>query len=180
MFNGNKMDNKEFADIVNSTKHVVLSAVKKHIDPRYDHSIDDIVQETYLRAYKALMKNSFRGDSSIDTWIYTIARNETMRMMKKLNREAVKLRKKADSLENSVENTIFEDVADYNINKLDLEGSIGSLPGKYKEVMELIILGFSEKQIAVELSLKKGTVKSRIFRGRALLHRTLSGETKYV
>lgn len=173
------MNDKEFASIVNSTKGVVLAAIRKHLAAEYLHSIDDVVQETYIRAYRSLVKNSFRGDSSINTWIYTIARNESLRMMKKLNREEIKLRKKAEKMEELAVNEAVEYTAGYN-DRIDVDNSISSLPDKYKKVMELIFLGFSEKQIASELSLKKGTVKSRVFRGRALLQKMVSGESKYV
>jgi RNA polymerase sigma-70 factor (ECF subfamily) len=50
------MTNSDFTEIVNSTKSIVLSAIEKNLAERFFHSIDDVVQETYLRAYKALVK----------------------------------------------------------------------------------------------------------------------------
>jgi len=171
------MDDKEFAGIVNSTKPIVLSAVKKYVAAQYYHSIDDIVQETYIRAYRSLIKNSFRGESSIETWLYTIARNESLRMMKKLNREEMKIRKKAMKMDDfASERQTEED--DINVKRIDLKRGIGDLPEKYKGVMELVSQGLSEKEIADELSLKKGTVKSRIFRGKFLLQRLIAGGVK--
>ena len=101
------MDDKEFAGIVNSTKPIVLSAIKKYVAAQYFHSIDDVVQETYLRAYKSLIKNSFRGESSMETWLYAIARNESLRMMKKINREEIKLKKKARKMDDLALGTKF-------------------------------------------------------------------------
>jgi RNA polymerase sigma-70 factor, ECF subfamily len=171
------MDDKEFAGIVNSTKPIVLSAVKKYVAAQYYHSVDDIVQETYLRAYKSLIKNSFRGESSVETWLYTIARNESLRMMKKLNREEMKIRKKAMKMDDLVSERQTEE-DDINVKRIDLKRGIGDLPEKYKGVMELVSQGLSEKDIADELSLKKGTVKSRIFRGKFLLQRLIAGGVK--
>jgi RNA polymerase sigma-70 factor, ECF subfamily len=168
------MDDKEFAGIVNSTKPIVLSAIKKYVATQYYHSIDDIVQETYLRAYRSLIKNSFRGESSMGTWLYAIARNESLRMMKKLNMEELKIKKKARKMDDIISEKQAER-DDINIKRIDLKRTIDGLPEKYKGVMELVSLGFSEKQIADELSLKKGTVKSRIFRGKSLLQRLIAG-----
>ena len=71
-----------------------------------------------------------------------------------------------------------EEYDDVNIKKIDLKNTISGLPEKYRRVMELVSIGFSEKQIADELSLKKGTVKSRVFRGKFLLQRIISGGVK--
>jgi RNA polymerase sigma-70 factor, ECF subfamily len=173
------MNDKEFAGIVNSTKATVLSAISKNLAPQYYHSIDDVVQETYLRAYRSLKKNSFRGDSLIETWLYAIARNESLRMMKKLNREEIKLKKKAEKLAESAEEAESREKHDDGINKMDLDRIINDLPEKYRSVMKLFSLGFSEKQIAGELSLNKGTVKSRVFRAKSLMQR-MAGGTKNV
>ncbi len=61
------MTETEFARIVHATKAVVLSAVEKHLAGRFYHAIDDVVQETYLRAYRSLTSDKFRGDSAIST-----------------------------------------------------------------------------------------------------------------
>jgi RNA polymerase sigma-70 factor, ECF subfamily len=172
------MDDKEFAGIVNLTKPIVLSAIKKYVDAQYFHSIDDVVQETYLRAYRSLVKNSFRGNSSLETWLYAIARNESLRMMKKLNREEIKLKKKALKMDELALEKSSEEKDDINDKRIDLKRTISNLPDKYRRVMELVSLGFSEKQIANELSLKKGTVKSRVFRGKFLLQRIIAGGAK--
>ena len=169
------MNENEFAGIVNSTKSIVLSAIKKNLPAQYFHSIDDVVQETYLRAYRSLIKNSFRGDSSVETWLYTIARNESLRMTKKLNREEMKQKRKAEKMDElTLQNNSYEKE---NISnwKMDMERVLNTIPEKYKSVMKLFSLGFTEKQIARELSLKGGTVKSRIFRGKALLRKIIGG-----
>lgn len=169
------MNEKEFAGIVKSTKSIVLSAIKKHMPAQYFHSIDDVVQETYLRAYKSLIKNSFRGDSSVETWLYTIARNESLRMTKKLNREEIKQKRKAEKMDELAMQNESDGRETISGLKIDMERVLNTMPEKYKSVMKLLSLGFSEKQIAHDLSLKSGTVKSRIFRGKALLRKIIGG-----
>lgn len=99
------MDQKEFTELIDSTKHIVLSAIKKNLFDEFHDSIDDVVQETYFRAYKSLSANKFRGDSSVSTWLYTIARNESLRMNQKRSRQtalASKLKEKV-ILDNSTQ-----------------------------------------------------------------------------
>lgn len=50
---------------------------------------EDILQETYLRAFKGL--HGFEGGSSLKTWLMAIARNETFRAIGKRKRDLRKL-----------------------------------------------------------------------------------------
>ncbi len=170
------MTEEAFADIVGKTKIIVLSAIKKYLYDGYSHAIDDIVQETYLRAYKSLVNGKFREEAKISSWLYTIARNETFRMNKKLMKLEKIKEKKLDSLilfNEIVENSEFK-------RELDIEAIIKSLPEKYKSVMRLYIDGKKEKQISDSLSIPVGTVKSRLHRGKKMLQKYYNKEYNYV
>ncbi|MCP4130633.1 MAG: sigma-70 family RNA polymerase sigma factor [bacterium] len=159
------MTEKEFAEIIGATKGIVLSAIEKNLPERFYHAIDDVAQETYIRAYRSLAKGKFRGDSKMSTWLYSIARNESLRMIKRLEREEKKFRKSLEKMNGDV---------DINSQEIDsLYGAIEKLPHTYREVMELVAGGFSTGQIAEKLDIKKGTVKSRSSRGREILHKLL-------
>lgn len=161
------MTEREFADIVGRTKKVVLSAIEKNLASRFYHSIDDVVQETYLRAYSSLTKGKFRGESSIDTWLYSIARNESLRMNEKLLREERKEKKLIEAEEP------VADSADDNIALL--QENILKLPEKYGSVLSLVSLGYSLNQISEKLGLNIGTVKSRISRGKKIIQESIKG-----
>ena len=169
------MTETEFADIINSTKGIVLSAVERHLADRFYHAIDDVVQETYIRAYRGLINDKFKGNSSIGTWIYTIAKNESLRMGQRLLREENKHQKTFDRLEKTKNQEPFEQ-NEINDDILDLYDSIKKLPEKYRQVMELVYRGHSVQQIANMLQLKSGTVKSRTSRGRDILKKLLTEE----
>ncbi|HON16317.1 MAG TPA: sigma-70 family RNA polymerase sigma factor [Spirochaetota bacterium] len=155
------MTDKDFALIVERTKRVVLSAIEKNLYERFYFSIDDVVQETYIRAYKNLIKESFRGDSSLETWLYKIAMNESLRMNERLLREEKKSKKLMESMEDEVPAERDELV--------ELNESIASLPEKYSSVLSLLGMGYSLKEISIKLGLNIGTVKSRISRAKDLL-----------
>ncbi len=162
------MDEKDFAEIVKSSKGVVLSAIEKNLAERFSHAIDDVAQETYLRAYKGLMKNQFRGDSSMSTWIYTIARNESLRMNKKLEREEEKARKSMEIHEEMA-------AADKEDNSIALlKDYLSRLPDKYRSVLTLVSAGHSTGDIAEKLNIRQGTVKSRTSRGKKLMHQMMT------
>jgi RNA polymerase sigma-70 factor, ECF subfamily len=163
------MKAEEFAKIVSETKKIVLSAIEKNLAERFSDSIDDVVQETYLRAYKALSKDAFRGDSAISTWLYTIARNESLRMNEKLSREERKIEKLKS-------NPIQEQESEDESSLDRLFGWLKQIPEKYRVVLESYLKGKPETEIAKELNIEKGTVKSRAHRGREMLKRIMTGE----
>ena len=167
------MNEKEFAAIVKDTKKTVLSAIGKNMAPRFYHAIDDVVQETYIRAYRALEGNSFKGDSSIATWIYTIARNESIRMNKKLLREEEKSIKAK---------TIFDeresgDYSQDSENTEYLHEHISLLPEKYRDVLFLSYKGFNISDISQKLGIPSGTVKSRSARGKKMILKNIRRES---
>ncbi len=162
------MKSTEFAEIISETKAVVLSAVSKHLAERFSHSVDDVVQEVYLRAYSSLVKGSFRNDSKFSTYIYTIAKNESLRMNEKLIREEKKMEKLKSERSEKSENSgsFFWDIKKY----------MEKIPSLYSDVLNLFLKGKSEKEIADELGVPKGTVKSRANRGREMLRKEMEKE----
>lgn len=166
------MNDFEFAELFKTTKKTVLSAIEKYLAARFVHSINDVVQETYLRAFNGLKKQKFKGDSPLNTWLYTIAKNESLRMNEKLVREEKKFEKSVIEFHNSKKELNPDEL---NPDIIVLKELIISLPDKYRTVMELVSIGLQEKEISNTLSIPRGTVKSRTSKGRELLHRLWTG-----
>ena len=166
------MNEKEFAELVKNTKNTVLSAIGKNMTPRFYHAIDDVAQETYIRAYRALEKNSFKGDSSIETWLYTIARNESIRMNQKLLREEEKSRKVS-----AVTKMKEDDNSSDSENMEYMREQISYLPKKYKDVLVLSSEGFNINDISQKLGIPSGTVKSRTARGKKIILENIRRES---
>ena len=166
------MTEQDFTRIVSETKAVVLSAVEKHLDSRFYHAIDDVVQETYIRAYRNLIKGGFREEAAISSWLFAIARNESRRMNMKLGREEEKARKKAGEVMKGTDNR-GNPRTDDDIH--DLKKAIEKLPLKYRSVMELAMEGMSVSDIAGALDIREGTVKSRTSRGKEMLQKIMQG-----
>ena len=155
------MNSDDFTLIVKSTKKVVLSAIGKTLAERFYHAIDDVAQETYIRAYRGLVKNSFRADSSIETWLYAIARNESLRMNRKLMREEEKALRSARHNEKQID-TAEPDTA-------ILHDGISALPEKYRPVLQMMAEGLKINEISAKLGIRPGTVKSRASRGKKII-----------
>ena len=171
------MTEQNFVQIVEQTQNIVLNVIRKYLFEDFYFAIDDVVQETYFRAYKSLSKNKFRNDAKISSWLYIIARNETVRMNKKLsknnkiiNAKAVELRENKDHYE-SDNKELFSDKKPENF--------LRSLPDKHREVLVLYLKGFTEFNIAKELSLARGTVKSRLHRAKKKLRKLIEKKVDY-
>jgi len=165
------MNEREFAEIVKRTKKTVLSAIEKNMSARFYHAIDDVAQETYIRAYNGLAKNSFRGDSSIDTWLYSIARNESLRMNHKLVREEQKGKKASENASlMQIHKAADSDDTAY------LSDHLTRLPEKYRSVLSLTSQGYSINDISQKLGIRPGTVKSRTSRGKKIIHENIRRE----
>jgi len=177
------MEQEAFASIVEETKGFVLKAIKKSLFSEYYYAVDDVVQETYIRAYRSLAKNRFKEKSKMSSWLYTIARNESIRMNRKLKageRRREKYVEKNIEYLDSVENSNIEEKIERDDLLEKLNGAVEKLPEKYGRVIDLYMKGFNEKQIARFLSISRGTVKSRVHRAKEKLKEMLSEERIYV
>jgi len=169
------MTEKEFTKFVNDTKSVVLGAIQKYLNAEYASSIDDVVQEIYLRAYKALSAKKFRSDSAISTWLYTIAKNECFRFNEKMAKERANVEEMTPETPEPYKN---DEPGWAKETTLYFKELIKNLPDKYREVIELDILGYRDKQIAQMLNISAGTVKSRNSRARDMI-RQLAAQDGY-
>ncbi len=176
------MNKEAFASIIEETKSVVLKAIRNNLFSEYYYAIDDVVQETYIRAYRSLIRNKFKEESKLSSWLFTIAKNESIRMNKKLKageRRREKYFEKNMEYLNDGSDNIEEKIEKEDLF-LKLSEAVKRLPDKYEDVIDLYMKGFNEKQIAKFLSISKGTVKSRVHRGKEKLKEIFYEEKIYV
>jgi len=141
---------------------------------------EDLVQETYFKAYKYYDK--FEEGTNFKAWLFKIMKNTFINNYRKKKLTPHKIdfseieesyerviQKNAPDLIRDPESEIFQDMMD-----ADVKRALDSLPHDYKMVVLLAdIEGFSYKEIAEILDCPVGTVMSRLYRGRKMLERTL-------
>lgn len=121
---------------------------------------EDAVQETYLKAYKAL--ESFRGESSEKTWLFRIGVNVCRDMRRSRWFKYVDRRVTPETL------PIPSDEVDEDHE--DLSQAIVRLPDKYKEVILLhYYQNMNVREIAQTLSLAPSSVSNRLKKARERL-----------
>lgn len=148
---------------------------------RDDDEAEDIVQETYLRAFTNL--NGFRGEASLATWLTRIALNEAFGRLRR-RRPSVDISEMESGRVPMTDDVILFPGASRPANpeseagraqmRQMLEQAVDELPEPFRLVFILReIEGCSTEQTAAQLSIRPETAKTRLHRARRLLRRTL-------
>ena len=137
---------------------------------------EEAAQETFLAAWQGL--RFFRGDSSFSTWLYRLASNACVDLLRKEGRHQTaagpSLNDEEVILEIPDEAPTPHALVEQAELKEQIEAGLAALPEEYREVLILReIHQQSYDEIAEILSLDLGTVKSRINRGRKRLRKFL-------
>ena len=122
---------------------------------------EDVAQETFLRVYRRLPTFSF--ESKFSTWVFRIARNAGIDEVRSRNRRA----RLADRV--ALATVPPPSPPD---TRLEIQAALASLPVDLRETVVLVeVLGLRYREAATVLGVAEGTVKSRMFSARSLLHR---------
>ncbi len=124
-------------------------------------SLDDLVQEAFLRAWKGLPK--FRQSSQFSTWLYRIAWNVASDRRQTLAQERSRLKNISESI-----STQHEDPDIIQLHYQDLvRAGLSLLSEEHRSVLVLHDLEeIPQKEVAEILKIPVGTVKSRLFHAR--------------
>jgi len=144
----------------------------------------DLVQETFLSAYRSL--KDFRGESSVSTWLYTIAAHACQRMRRKrkgepereLSLDALIPTSDGDMpLQVPGEDLSPEERLQYKELRQSLFAAVHQLPKKYRMVLVLRDMeGLSAKEVGAVMGLTERAVKSRLHRARLFVRHELGGQ----
>lgn len=137
--------------------------------------VEDIAQETFIRAYRAL--HQFRGDAQFYTWLYRIAVNTAKKALVDMRRNPVisenAMRSGGDDDETSfIDNELTSEETPETILAAKeiaatVNAAMASLPEDLRQAVTLReIEGMSYEEIAEVMQCPIGTVRSRIFRAR--------------
>ena len=121
---------------------------------------DDVLQNTFIRVYKNI--NTFEGKSSLHTWMYRIAYNESMRLLEKNKKKSFE---SIDSISSNHLEVLFEDeYFDGNEIQKKLYKIIDALKEKQKRVFQMKYFDeMSFKQISEILNIPESTLKSTYY-----------------
>ena len=147
---------------------------------RNPQDAEDLVQETYLKAYKYYDK--FQEGTNFKAWLFKILKNTF------INRYRKKQQQPAQSAFSDIEDAFEAQVSEEGREKIpnpeekllenlldgDVQRALDELPPDYRMVVLLADLeSFSYKEIAEILDIPVGTVMSRLYRGRRQLEEAM-------
>lgn len=146
---------------------------------------EDAAQETVIKVYTNL--HLFRGDAQFRTWVLSIARNEGLGRLRKLNT------RKEDSLDAETDEqtgdytpailTSWREIPAEELERKELgeilRAAIERLPENYRNVVVLRdIEEMDIRETAAALGISEGSVKVRLHRARAMLQKELAPRLK--
>jgi len=143
---------------------------------------EDLVQETYLKAYRAF--GSFQDGTNLRAWLYRILTNTFINIYRAKKRrpdesdlddvEDLYLYRRLGGLEAAQAGRSAEDEVLDQITEGEVKAAIEALPEQFRMAVLLAdVEGFQYKEIAEILDIPIGTVMSRLHRGRRALQKSL-------
>lgn len=165
-------DTRAFQILQKKYKRIVSSLIRRMIHNEDD--VDDLTQETFIKAYSAL--SSFQFGYTFSSWIYRIASNNCIDFLRKKRFATISL---SQPLEGSDDDQFFE-IKDISYqpdrrymaeeNRKYLMEAIENLPENYKDIIKLRHeQDMDYKEISEKLNIPLGTVKAHLFRARKLI-----------
>jgi RNA polymerase sigma-70 factor (ECF subfamily) len=152
-----KGDRWAFEQLVERHQHRLFTLAARLLGSREDAA--DAVQEAFIRAWLGLP--SFRRGAKFSTWLYRICLNAV---------HDQRVKRPSTPLEDVVEPADPRDAFLAQELSGAFQGALAALDEDYRAAVVLYdVLGCSYAEIAELTGVAEGTVKSRIFRGRARL-----------
>ena len=171
-------DREAFAHLVDDTSGQIYRTARQVTGN--DQDAEDVLQETYLKAFRSLPE--FEGRSSLKTWLYRIAVNEALMLLRKHQRPTVSM---DENLDNADEDGESMEIVDWccqpekemltTESRRMMDLATQNLPETLRVVFILRDMeGLSIQETAEVLILSEAAVKVRLLRARLRLRQELS------
>lgn len=169
-------DKRAFDVLVLRYQGKVLKLVMRYV--RDAMEAEDVAQEAFIKAYRALP--GFRGDSAFYTWLYRIVINTAKNTLVSAKRRPLDYSlDAADSEQSGLLSRLTDGETPEQLLLSDeirrtVEAVMSELPDELRTAIVLRELdGLSYEEIATAMDCPVGTVRSRIFRAREAIDKTL-------
>ena len=172
-----KGDRRAFDALVRLYQQRIVKLIMRYVHDPVE--AQDVAQEAFIKAYRALP--GFRGDSAFYTWLYRIAINTAKNYLVANQRRPVDYQLDLQDPEQVEANVRLRDEATPERMALQeelrvtIEQAIAALPDELRTAIMLReIDGLSYEEIASAMQCPVGTVRSRIFRAREAIDKSIA------
>jgi RNA polymerase sigma-70 factor (ECF subfamily) len=155
---------------------IIASLIRRMVQNPDD--VDDLTQETFIKAYNAL--KSFQPEYQFSRWLYRIASNTCIDFLRKKRLNIISIDQPVMGSEGEMQFEIPDADSPPDLSMISaertkiLKEALDELPEKYREIVRLRHEEeLDYQQIADMLELPLGTVKAHLFRARKLLYKKL-------
>jgi RNA polymerase sigma-70 factor (ECF subfamily) len=136
---------------------------------------EDLLQDVFLHAHRKL--GSFRGDSSLGTWLYRLTVNQCLDFLRGRQTKMTRATSSLDD-DNAVEPAATMPAVPTAVSRVDLERAIAKLPDGCRAAFVLHdIEGFEHNEVARLMGVSEGTSKSQVHKARTKLRAILTRVT---
>ena len=171
-------DKAEFARLVETYSGVVYRLAIKMVEDPQD--AEDVLQETFIKAFRGLSR--FGGRSSLSTWLYRIATNESLMLLRRRKPATVSIDEPLETADSEQEPRQIVDfccMPEEELMSVEarayMDNAVETLPPSLRAVFLLRdIEGLSTLETAEALNLSEMAVKTRLSRARMRLRELLS------
>lgn len=133
------------------------------------HIAEDLTQETFLRAWKAMDK--LKNPKAVKSWLFTIYRRENARRFEKVRPITV------STSEVNIDDFTYVENNNVMVDEYEMREGLKKLPIEYLEPLLLqVIVGCSCNEISLIMDIKPGAVMVRIYRARKKLQVILESD----
>lgn len=171
-------DRVEFSRLVDTYSGKLYRLALKMLGHQQD--AEDILQETFLKAYRHL--NSFDGRSSLSTWLYRIATNEALMLLRRKRPDSVSIDEPIETMDGEQEPIQIVDwccLPEEELTSSEVRSYIDTAVERLPESLKVVFLlrdieDLSTLETAQALGLSEEAVKTRLSRARMRLREELS------
>ncbi len=167
------MTNQEFTTKTNELNNLLFSFALRLTHSRQD--AEDLMQETAIKAYK--YRKNFAEGTNFKSWISTIMRNTFINQYRKRKTRRHLNQPTTEVTDNIISKNVIANSGEQNLRMQEMKRMMDSIGTIYSVPFLMFYRGYEYQEIAAELSIPIGTVKSRIFSARVKM-KQLIGERR--
>lgn len=163
------MTTNQFTNLINEYDSSLRSFALKFT--RDEDDANDLIQDTMMKAFRYI--NRYQDGTNLKGWLYTIMRNTFINNYRKSKRAAELITQSEELSSAQLNTSATKNFAEGTFVLGDIQGALANLAEQYRVPFVRYVEGYKYEEIAAELSIPLGTVKTRIHEARRILSRKL-------